>query len=242
MRLKSTLLALALAALPLAARAQTAAPVAESVLTVEGDGVNSRSPERARVSLDIVTTDDVAARSGAKNTVTYNAFVARVATLGVTGSDVRTTSYNVAFVPHPPRDIPADQRQARYGYITTRNLSVLVTPLENVGKVVDAATASGVTEIGGVGFELKDRHAAYVTALAAAMVDAKATATAVASAGGFHIGRVRSVDVNAETPGGPLPLALRRGSPAASAEAPTEIAPNGPIDVAAHVRVTYEIR
>ncbi len=240
MRYLSQILAIALAALPLAAGAQNAPE--QPMLTVGGEGVVSRSPDRARIAIDIVTNDDAATRSGGKNTATYNAFVARVATLGVPAGDVRTTSYNVTFVPYPPKDLPADQRQPRYGYITTRSVSVLVSPIDSVGKIVDAATASGVTQIGGVSFELKDRASAYLAALAAAMNDAKTAANAVAAAGGFHIVRIHSVWSGYEPAPAPIAPMMRRMSAAVAAEPPTEIAPSGPIDVNAHVTITYDIR
>lgn len=240
MKFTALFLAASIAAVPLAANAQVPAP---ATLTVGGDGLVSRSPDRARVSVDIVTNDDAAARSGGKNTTAYNAFIARLATLGLGAADVRTTSYNVNFVPPAPRNLPPEQRQARYGYVTSRSLSVNVAPLENAGKVVDAATASGVTNVGDVTFDLKDRHGAYLAALAAAMNDAKSTAAAVAAAGSFRLLRVRSVSTGYEQqPLQPYPVAVKRMSDATAPEPPTEIAPNGPIDVTAHVSVTYEIQ
>ena len=232
--------ALALGSTPLGAAAEPASPT-QPALTVAGDGTVSRSPDEARIAVEIVTNDGAASRSGSENTAIYNGFVARVGTLGIAATDVRTTSYNVAFVPYPPKDLPAEQRQPRYGYITSRSLSVLVTPLENAGKVVDAATAAGVTQIGDVGFELKDRHAAFLAALAAAMRDARATAAALAAAGDFRIARIRNVASTDERPLQPYP-AVMRAAALAPAGAPTEIVPGGPIDVTAHVTVTYDIR
>ncbi len=242
MKLQAQILGAVLAAIPLAASAQPVTP-SEAQLTVAGDGVASRSPDRARVSMDIVTSDDAATRSGGKNTTTYNAFLARVTSLGIATADVKTTSYNVSFVPHPPKDLPAAERQPRYGYITSRSLSVNVTPLENVGKVVDAATAAGVTNIGDVSFDLKDRHGAYLAALAAAMNDAKSTAAAVAEAGGLRIVRIRNVTTGNEQQFAPMPVMMKAAPMEARAEEPpTSIAPSGPIDVSAHVTVTYAIR
>jgi uncharacterized protein YggE len=211
-------------------------------LTVEGNGTIGRSPARARINVDIVTSDDAATRSGGKNTTIYNALLARVATLGLTPGDVKTTSYNVSFVPYPPKDLPPEQRQPRYGYITSRSLSLSVAPLENVGKVVDAATAAGATTIGDVSFDLKDRRSAYLAALGAAMDDAKTTASAAATAGNFHILRIAKVNVDTEDrQPGPLLIAYRAVAMTA-AEPPTQIAPSGPVDVNAHVTIVYDIR
>jgi len=175
--------------LPLAATAQTALPtgnesgsISESRLIVDGSGTINRPPDEARVSVSIVSNADVASQSAGDNTRTYNTFVARVGKIGLAADAVRTTFYNVQFVPPPPKGLPPEQRQSRYGYITTRSLSITVAPLENVGKVIDAATAVGVDQVGDVSFDLRDRQSAYAAALVAAMSDAKRTATTLAAA------------------------------------------------------------
>ena len=234
--------ALGLGALPAGAFAQSAPAPVESTLQVPGNGTVERSADQARVNVTIVTNDDNASRSAGKNTDIYNALKSRAAALGVRSDDVRTTSYNVTFVPPAPKNLAPEQRAPRYGYVTTRNVSILVTPLENVGKIVDAATASGATDIGNVGFELKDPHAAYVAALGAAMADAKRTAATLESAGGFHIVRIRRIEVGSDFTPRPLELSVMRAAPMAAAAPPTEIGPNGPIVATARITVTYEIR
>ena len=245
MKFATYALAFVFGALPNAAVAQSAAAMpAESTLQVPGTGIVERSADQARVNVTIVTNDDNAGRSAGKNTEIYNALKGRVAAFGVRADDVRTTFYNVNFVPPAPKNLPPEQRAPRYGYVTTRNLSIIVAPLENVGKVVDASTASGASDIGNVSFELKDPHAAYVAALAAAMSDAKRTATTLEGSGGFHIVRIRHIEVGADF-GLPRPLegVMMRAAPAAAAAPPpTEIGPNGPITTTARVTVTYEIR
>jgi uncharacterized protein YggE len=124
MRSNAWALAAILCAAPTVANAEVTASPAQ--LTVEGNGRIGRSPDRAAVNLDIVTSDDAATRSGGKNTTIYNALLARVTALGLVPGDVKTTSYNVSFVPYPPKDLPPEQRQPRYGYVTSRSLSLNV--------------------------------------------------------------------------------------------------------------------
>ncbi|MFY9779220.1 MAG: SIMPL domain-containing protein [Candidatus Baltobacteraceae bacterium] len=247
MKLSVAALALALAALPAAALAQAAQaypPHAEEpTLSVGGLGVIDRSPDEATVTVQIVTDDDNAANSAGKNNAIYNALKAKALGLGLSADAVRTTYYNVAFIPYPPKNLPPEQRQPRYGYVTTRSLTLAVTPIENAGKVVDAATAAGATSIGGVSFGLKDRRGAYLAALAAAMNDAKAQASAIAAAGGFSIVRIHSV--NAGQYAAPLAVgatALMRAAAPAPTQPPTEIEPGGPIEITARLSVVYDIR
>jgi hypothetical protein len=247
MRRSAAALALAFAALPAAALAQSNfayLPHAEQpALSVTGNGVIDRSPDEATVTVQIVTNDDNAASSAGKNNSIYNALRSKALGLGLTADAVRTTYYNVEFIPYPPKNLPPEQRQPRYGYVTTRSLALAVSPIENAGKVVDAATAAGVTSIGGVSFGLKDRRGAYLAALAAAMNDAKAQASALAAAGGFSIVRIRNVSAGQYSTPQPLAMgAMMRAAPAAAPTPPTEIEPGGPIEISARVSVTYDIK
>ncbi|MGP6158231.1 MAG: SIMPL domain-containing protein [Vulcanimicrobiaceae bacterium] len=246
MRISVAVLTLAVAALPAAALAQStqAYPMRPDVpaLTVSGNGVVDRSPDEATVSVQIVTNDDNAANSTGKNNTIYNALKTKALGLGLTAEAIRTTYFNVEFIPYPPKNLPPEQRQARYGYVTTRSLALSVTPIENVGKLVDAATATGATNIGSVSFGLKDRRGAYLAALAAAMSDAKAQASTLAAAGGFSLVRIRNVNAGAYSSPQPQPM-MRMAAAAAPAPAPpTEIEPGGPVEVDARISVTYDIR
>jgi uncharacterized protein YggE len=221
------------------------APTPPVTLALSGDGLVERAPDLARLFVTIVTNDDAASASSSKNNDVYNAFKARTAGLGLAADAIRTTGYNVVFVPHPPRGLPPEQQQPRYGYVTTRSIIVTVTPIENIGQAVDAATAAGVTNVGAITFDLKDRKSAYKAALEAAMNDVKQTAALLAATGGFTIGKIQSINVN-----GNVPLqtigAVRAFSRAPSSDAapttPTDIQPGGPISVSAHVNVTYVIK
>ncbi len=244
MKMATVLTALSLALLPFAAAAQPvgAAQSGAATLVVSGEGTVERSPDIARLAVSIVTNDDNAARSAGKNTDIYNALKARAGSLGIAASGVKTSAFNVRFVPHPPKGLPPEQREPRYGYVTSRSLSIDVTPIENVGKVVDAANAVGATDIGDVSFDLRDRKSAYREALAAAFNDAKANAAALASAGGLHIVRVKTVSSeSARATPYPGPVMMRVAA-AEAAPSPTQIEPNGPIVVRASVTVVYDIQ
>ncbi len=246
MRISVAALALAFAALPAGALAQVT-PVyphaEEPALSVNGNGVIDRSPDEATVSVQIVTDDNNAATSAGKNNTIYNALKSKALGLGLTADAIRTTYFNVEFIPYPPKNLPPEQRQPRYGYVTTRSLALSVTPIENAGKIVDAATAAGASSVGGITFGLRDRRGAYLAALAAAMNDAKAQASALAAAGGFSIVRIRNVNAGQYSPPQPQPMLMRAAAPAAMpTPPPTEIEPGGPIEITAHVSVTYTIK
>jgi uncharacterized protein len=237
--------ALLLAMLPLGVGAQANTVVlqqpTESTIVVTGEGLVSKSPDEAKVSVQIVTDDNDAATSSSKNNAIYNALKSRLATLPLAGDALRTMGYDVEFIPYPPKNLPPEERQPRYGYVTTRSLSITVSPLELAGKVIDAATAAGVTSVGDVDFDLKDRRAVYAAALSAATADAKRDAEAIASAAGVQLVRVRSITTEYNFAPAATPLMLRAQAAMAAPQTPTQIDTGGPIDVTAHVTVTYAI-
>ncbi len=246
MKVSFAVLALALTAFPAGALAQSTPAyllrAEEPTLSVSGNGIIDRSPDEATVSVQIVTDDPNAAASAGKNNAIYNALKAKALGLGLSSDEVKTTSYGVDFIPYPPKNLPPEQRQPRYGYVTTRSLALSVSPIENAGKIVDAATSAGATNIGGVSFGLKDRHAAYLAALAAAMGDAKSQAAALAGAGGFSIVRIHAVNAGQYSSPQPIPMMRMAAAAAPVPSPPTEIEPGGPIEVTARVTVVYDIK
>ena len=247
MKLASFALAIAAAAaaFPTVALAQGAPPFPgprESTLVISGDATVAREPDLARISATIDTNDDDATRSAGKNSAIFEALKTKLSALGIASPAIVTTSFNTNFVPKPPRGIESIEPQ-RYGFVTSRSLSIAVTPIGSAGKIVDAALGAGVTQVGNVAFELKDRKGAYREALGRAFADARANATALVADSGLRLGAVRRVAANDFEGLGPriyAPVAMR--TMAASPLPPTQIDPGGPIDITAHVTVTYEIR
>ncbi len=244
MKLAALLFFVAYATHPAGSVAQTPPPRAalESTLEISGDATVERDPDLARVNAEIVTNDDVAARSAGKNAAIFEALKMKLAALGIAGAAIRTRYFNVTFVPRPVRAQPGDAPQ-RYGYVTTRSLGIAVTPIQNAGKIVDASLAAGVSQVGDVAFELKDRKSAYRDALGRAFADAKANATALVANSELRLVRVQTISAGNYSSVPPRPFdGMQLRAAVAAPLPPTQIDPNGPIDVTAHVTVTYVVR
>ena len=231
--------ALTVLAMALPAGAQTTRPqVQAATLTVNGTGTLERAPDRAFLTVTIVTNDELAQRATSANNSAYNALVAKLAALGVSGAAVKTTAYNVSFNQRPPQ--PNPQFQQRYGYVVSRSVTVTTDRTDQVGALIDAATAAGVTDVGSVSFGLRDGRAAYRAALAAAMGDAEAQAHALADAAHVRLIRIGAVSAGGSLPV-PRPVPYQRMAAAApSTPVPTEVPPSD-LTVTASVGVTYEI-
>jgi uncharacterized protein len=219
------------------AAAQTAArEVRPATLTVNGQGSVDRNPDRAIVSFSVVTNDANAARATSENNVVYNALLAKLNALGLSGSAIKTTSYHLTYSPRPPQ--PNPQFPQRYGYIVTRGVTVTTDRTDQAGPIIDAGVAAGVGDVGSVTFGLRDQRSAYNAAQAAAVADADSQAHALAAAAHLRIVRILTISSG----GGyarPFPIGLQAEMRAAPT-VPTQVQPSD-LTIQATVGVTYEV-
>ena len=242
MKLITPTLALAVvcAAFPLGAGAQprpTPAPE-RPTLTIGGQGLISRAPDRATLGCQIVTNNDSAATATSQNNTIYNGLRSRLTALGIPESAIRTQSFNVNFIPKPTD--ASSYKPPRTGYVVTRSLGVTIDNLDLVGRAIDAAVAAGVTDLGGVSYGIRDTRGAYAQALAAAVRDAESQASAIAEAAHLRVDGIRAISTGGYVPP-PMPLQALGRVAAAPANVPTEIPPSN-IDVRASVSITYYLR
>jgi uncharacterized protein YggE len=228
--------AIGLACLLASGPAWAATHAVTSTVTVSGSGTISRDPDRATLSVAIVTSDDAAANATSANNRLYSALLERMRGAGINASAVKTSGYELNFVPKPaPND---NYKPPRTGYIVTRSLSIVVDNLSTVGAVIDAAVAAGVTQVNGVAYGLRDERGAHAAALAAAVADAAAQATAIAQAAHLRVGAVRRMSTVQSAPVF-APQVLRM-SVASTAQVPTQITPSA-VEVNANITVTYQL-
>jgi uncharacterized protein YggE len=210
------------------------------LITVSAQGRAVAAPDMATESFTIATNADTAAAAASDNNARYDRLMSALKSLGVAGSDIQTTFYNLSYTPppQPQPGAPLPPVRERYGYYVNRSISVTLHKLDLVGKAIDTAVASGVTDIGGVSFGVSNNRAQFARALRSAVSDARTQAEAMAAAAGLHIVRVKSMQQGyAEVP---VPrIMMARAIPAPAPVPPTTIEPNN-VEVNASVSVTYE--
>ena len=142
-------------------------------------------PDRAQFTASVSFSGATAATASRVAAARMAAVTARMKALGVTAANLRTQSVFVF-----PR--------ARKGKPTVWNASVSleVTTADptHVGELMGAALQSRATSVGGPQMSVVDSRAAYETALAAAIDDARLKADAIATKLGKHVVAVTSVD------------------------------------------------
>ena len=223
-------LALGLATAAPAATTTTTTVPDESTITLSASGTVTRAPDVATVQMSIESSQDTAAKATLDNNNRYNDLVGKLLAIGLPRDAAKTISYNLNSYMDGTKKV----------FVVSREVSIRIENLDNVGKAIDAGTAANVTSVGNVGYGLRDPQAAYRAALGEAMLAAQANARVIADAGHVRILRIRSVSTFSNL--GPLSLQpiARAMSAAATMKLPTEVLPSN-LSLTAQVNVVFVI-
>ncbi|MGH7738127.1 MAG: SIMPL domain-containing protein [Candidatus Tyrphobacter sp.] len=173
------------------------ATVAPTEVAVGGVGTVTLPPDEATVSASIVTNDETSSGVAVgTNEAIYERVVAAAIGLGVARPDITLSFYNVNYIA-PPQNRSATYR---YGFTVQRTFAIEVRDASRVGKVIDAVTGAGATDIQGVAFGLQNAKGARSRALALAVADATQEAAALARYAHLRIVGIESITSGAAPP------------------------------------------
>jgi uncharacterized protein YggE len=215
----------------------------ENTISASGTGVAQANPDRVLVSLAISQEAKTAQAATDSAATIFSKLLTALAAEGISRNDVQTNSINLSPIYFYPRDQPPQIS----GYRLDHSISVTIKSQDTAqlgkqaGKVIDVATAAGVTRINAVSFAAGDESIKVLRtqALKAAIEDAKDKANTMANALGVKIVGVSSVSESVFIP---VAKQVFRGEVAAPAPAavPTELVP-GEFRVTVNVHVVYGI-
>lgn len=229
----------AFAALCAIGSAQTSgpAPALTPSLTVTGNSEVKVAPDMATVTIGVVAQSKTA--QGAQNDANTRAqtFLQNVKKLLGTHGKVHTGSINLypVYTQAPPQSDASFTPQIN-GYRAENTLTVETDDLKLVGPIIDTAVSSGLNNVQGVSFGLKDDSSARLKALAQAVAEARAKADAMADAADVSI--VGIWDLNE---GGARVIPMQADMARMSAMAPTPVEP-GNVTVSADVTIRFFIK
>ena len=207
---------------------------ATTEITVTGEGTASAMPDMATETFTISTNSPTAGAAVNDNNTRYNRLASAMQGIGVPSAELKTTSYSVNYSPPPgPGESPSPGQ--RYGFFVSRTIDVTLHRTNLVGKAIDTAVASGVTDIGGVTFGVSDRKGQLAIALRSAVSDARMQAENMAGAAGLHIVRLKQMQQGYQMVPPPQPVMMQAKM---AAPVPTEIQPSS-VEARASVTVTY---
>ena len=195
--MKQTMIAAALAAVGLAAVAdsasaqqQPAAEPREQSIRVTGVGEARARPDQAVADFGVETLGATAQAAAAENGERMERVIAALVRAGVPRDRIETRDYNV-FPDYDPQPRPDATEPRIRGYRVMNTVSATLDDIERVGTVIDAALGAGANRVNGVRFGLRDPQPFRQRAIDNAVRRARSDAEALAAALGLQLGMVR---------------------------------------------------
>lgn len=202
MRLAGLAAALALAALPTGAAAQSV-PIAlapgEVLLNVQAHGDHASRPDVMTITAGVVTTAASAREALASNSALAGRLIEAVRAHGIDPRDAKTAELSVVpqFEELSEASAQKAERQGRapriLGYVATNQLELRLRDLARAPDLIDALFAAGANNVDGPRFSLADPAPAERLARRAAVAAARKEADTYAEALGMRVSRVLRV-------------------------------------------------
>jgi uncharacterized protein YggE len=216
---------------PVTAQVSAGVPGMRQV-TVVGHGEVKGRPDTATVQIGVESEAATAKDALAQNNTQAQAIQQKLKDLGVAEKDIQTSNFNI----NPTYN--SDGRQVS-GYHVGNMVTVKIRELDTAGSLLDQVVQAGANSIYGVSFSVENPETLLNQARTAAIENAKARATQLASAGGAAVGDVLVISENVGSQPVPMPYAARAEAAQAAPDVPVQ---PGEQSFSVDVQVTYGLR
>lgn len=206
------------------------------IISVSGEGVVEAQPDRATVTVGVVTREKNPSAVQNSNAHAASNVINALVALGIERRNITTGNYSFS----PVYRHTDNGKRILDGYEATNSVTVIVDDLSLVGKVIDAALNHGANRVDNLNFGLRNKNSYQDEALWLAVLDAKHKAEVVARALGKNILSVRSVTINSSSISAPRNYKMVRAMAEDSANIETPIE-SGSLQCSANVHVEFEI-
>lgn len=203
--------------------------------TVTGEGKVNVPPDIAVISAGVQAQGATVKIVQDQLNKNMNAVSAAVKAAGVDAKDIQTSGYNI----NPMYDYGTGTPRIT-GYQASSNVTIKVRAIDTANSVIDAATAAGANQIGGINFDVDDKTKAQNQAREKAVADAKSKAENAARVAGFSLGKI--INYSEDFGGAPRPIPmLAKADIAGGGGVPTQVEP-GTNEIAVTVTLSYQIQ
>jgi uncharacterized protein YggE len=144
----------------------------------------------------VQTRAATAAAAATENARRQKAVIDALRALGLNANQISTVGYNVM----PEQRYEPNREPVVVGYNVTNTISVELTDLSMVGRVIDTSIARGANMITSLNFYASNTESARREAIAAAIQKARLDADAAARAAGGTLGGLLEVSIGAYFP------------------------------------------
>lgn len=207
------------------------------IISVSGEGVVEAQPDRATISVGVVTREKNPSAVQSANAKAATSIISSIVALGIERKNISTGNYNFA----PVYRHTDNGKRILDGYEATNSVTIIVDDLNLVGKIIDTALNHGANRVDSLNFGLRNKTAYQDEALRLAVLDAKRKAQVAAAALGKNILGIRVVSINRSSVETPRNYKMARSmamEDAAEFETPIE---SGTLTCSATVHIEFEI-
>ena len=222
--------------LALALPAQAAGNDNVSKIICNGEGKTTAAPDVVTITLGVETRNVSASAAAAENAKLMNSTINALLSAGLNKKDIQTSQYSLTTQTEDnPVPASATRNKTPPEFVATNQVTAKMNVTENIGKVLDAATAAGSNSVMGISFDLRDPKPQMDKALANAVNDSRRKAAIMAATAGVKLGKILELSEGYGYTSSNAPRAAY-----SVAEATTPVLP-GEMEITASVTLTYEI-
>jgi uncharacterized protein YggE len=208
-----------------------------SKLICNGEGKITAVPDIVTITLGVETRNVSALAAAAENAKLMNSTINALLSAGLKKKDIQTSHYSLTTQTeeNPVPTAATEKNRTHPEFVATNQVIARMNVSENIGKVLDAATAAGSNSVMGISFDLRDPKTQMDKALSEAVNDSRRKAEIMAATAGVKLGKI---------------LELSEGYSSTSSNAPkaayslggatTPVLP-GEMEITARDTATYEI-
>lgn len=237
-------------------------------LSVTGSGEAKGAPDIARSSIGIEVRANTSEEATKQANERMSAVLGALKGAGVADADLRTHDFSVSFerdytppqpvvvAPAPPpakgtarvaattaaapAAPAAPESTVRGSYRVSNTVEVTVRDVSKVSAVLSAATAAGANNVWGINFDVSDREPLHAKAREQAIARAKQSAAQLAQLTGVTLGRIITIDDQADV-GGIQPRMYRAAAMNEASDAAPVPVEGGELTITHQVRLVYDL-
>lgn len=149
----------------------------QKVIKVTGEGIVWTAPDRAKITLAVVTEDKNARQAQADNAQKTNKLISALKAAGIDDQDIKTSNYRL----QPKYSYEEKRGPQLTGYTVVNEVVVTVRQIDRIGQILDLAVQNGANEIRDIRYYAEENvYGLKVKALQQALADAQAKAEVIA--------------------------------------------------------------
>jgi uncharacterized protein YggE len=200
-------------------------------VSVAGEATLSVPPDLAMIRAGVVTSGSSARDVSLSNRRAMASVMNAIKAAGIEQKDIKTAGYAVM----PVVDYGANKVT---GFRASNIVTLTIRKLDDMGDLIDALTAAGANNFGGIDFIVSDAAKLLDKVRADALADAKRRAQIYADAAGVKLGGVLVLNENVNAPRQSM---MAYGGYASRVSAPETPVSLGENVLQVRVEVTYEL-